>query len=72
MSTATILNWILTNKLELIQIYLSVVGLASLIIKLTPTLKDDHVLKQFLKFTGKFLALNKTISPTEQRTANKG
>jgi len=53
------INWILANKLQLVEIYLAAVGVASLIVKLTPTLKDDNVLKGIIRFTGKYLALNR-------------
>lgn len=40
-------------------IYTGLVTLASVIVKLTPTLKDDNLLKKLIKFTGKFVALNR-------------
>ncbi len=54
-----LINWVLTHKTELIVGYFSLVGFASAIIKLTPTVKDDNFLKKYLRFTGKFIALNK-------------
>ena len=54
-----IINWILTHKMELLGIYLQLVGIASIIVKLTPTLKDDTILKEVIKFTAKVLALNR-------------
>ena len=53
------IQWAITHKLDLIQIYLGVVGVASIIIKMTPTVKDDTILKKILKFTGKVIALNR-------------
>ena len=38
--------------------------IASVIVKLTPTLKDDNIFKGLIKFVGKYLALNKNI-PSE-------
>jgi len=35
------------------------VMLASIIVRLTPTLKDDNLLLPIIKFVGKFVALNK-------------
>jgi hypothetical protein len=52
-------------------IYSSVVAIASIIVKLTPTLSDDNVLKAVVKFVAKYIALNNSISPAEQREANK-
>ena len=54
-----IVNWVITNKEELIQGYLMIVGGASIIVKLTPTLADDNFFKGILKFLGKYLALNR-------------
>jgi len=54
-----VIEWILENWTNVIEIYLSAVGLASLIVKITPTLKDDTFMKNLVKFTGKFIALNR-------------
>jgi len=54
-----IINWVIINKLALIEAYLAFIGFVSIVIKLTPTLKDDAWLKKYLKFSGKYLALNK-------------
>ena len=35
-------------------------GIASIIVKVTPTLKDDNILKGIIKFLGKYIALNRT------------
>lgn len=44
---------------DLAQIVLQIIGLASVIVKLTPTLKDDDVLKNVVRFLGKYIALNR-------------
>ena len=54
-----VIEWILINKIDLIQGYFMLVGFASIIIKLTPNVRDDLWLKGWLRFTGKFLALNR-------------
>lgn len=54
-----VVKWFQANYTELIQIVLAVIGLASLIVKLTPTLKDDDVLKKVITFIGKYIALDK-------------
>ncbi len=59
MDIGMILDWIFANKLAILEAYLALVGLASLIIKLTPTVKDDAWLKKYLQFTGKYIALNR-------------
>lgn len=54
-----IYTWIMQNKVQLIQAYLSLVGFASIVVKLTPTVRDDLWLKKILRFTGKYIALNR-------------
>lgn len=54
-----VINWVLTNWVQIVEAYLAIVGAASLVIKLTPTVKDDAWLKKYLRFTGKFIALNR-------------
>ncbi len=44
---------------DVVQIYFAVVALASIIIRLTPNVRDDLWLKKILRFTGKFVALNR-------------
>lgn len=53
-----IYNYVINNWADLVQIYLQLIGLASIIVKLTPTLKDDDALKGLIKFMGKYVALN--------------
>jgi len=53
------IEWMMTHISELIQIYLGLVGVASIIVKLTPTIKDDTILKNIVRFVGRFLALNR-------------
>lgn len=53
-----VISYIQTNWANIIQVYLAIVGLASVIVKLTPTLKDDTVLLSVTKFVAKFIALN--------------
>ena len=55
----TIVNWIISNKVEIVAGYFAIVGLASWIVKLTPTIHDDNFLKRIIKFIGKFIAADK-------------
>jgi hypothetical protein len=52
-------RWLIENKEAIIQAILAIIGAASLIVKLTPTLKDDNILKGIIKFIGKFIAMDK-------------
>ena len=59
------IDYIVTNWAQIAQIIAAIIGVASLIIKLTPTLSDDNALLPIIKFIGKFIALNK-YSPEER------
>lgn len=59
MDIAAIIQWFQNNGRDLLLIYTSLVTVASVIVKLTPTLKDDDWLKGVIKFIGKFIALNR-------------
>jgi len=54
-----IVTWIQTNWTTVVQIYLAIIGAASIIVKLTPTLKDDNILKGIISFIGKWIAVDK-------------
>lgn len=54
-----LVTWFMTNGKDLVLIYTSLVTVASIIVKLTPTLKDDDALKGFIKFVGKYIAINR-------------
>ena len=52
-------NVLVANKKEILDAVAYLVLFASVIIKLTPTLKDDNYFKGVVKFIGKFIALDK-------------
>jgi hypothetical protein len=54
-----LITWFMTNGKDLVLIYTSLVTVASIVVKLTPSLKDDDALKAVIKFVGKFIALNR-------------
>lgn len=56
---AGIIEWVQNNWELIIGGYLAIVGLASWIVKLTPTLKDDDALKAIITFIGKYIAVDK-------------
>jgi len=58
MDIGSIVSFIQAHWDNIIKAYLAIVGLASIIVKLTPTLKDDDVLKGVIRFLGKYVALN--------------
>ena len=55
------IEWIIANWTSVAEGIAAVIGFASIIVKLTPTLKDDNILLPIIKFIGKFIALNKTV-----------
>lgn len=54
-----IIVWFQANWQSLVAIYTGLVTVASIVVKLTPTLKDDDALKGVIKFVGKYIALNR-------------
>ena len=59
------IDWIVTNWKSIAEAIAAIIGAASIIVRLTPTLKDDNILLPIVKFLGKFIALN-TPTPTER------
>ena len=56
---SSVVGWFSTNWQDVVAAYLALIGFASIVVKLTPTLKDDDALKWVIKFVGKYLALNR-------------
>lgn len=54
----TVIAWFQLHWVDVVSIYTGIVTVASIIVKLTPTLKDDTVLLSIIKFVGKYIALN--------------
>ena len=61
-----IVQWVASNYTSLLQILAMAIGVASVIVKLTPTLKDDNILLPIVKFLGKYIALNVQISKEDR------
>ena len=57
-----LVQWFASNYQSLLQIVALVIAIASVIVKLTPTLKDDNILLPIVKFLGKYIALNVTVT----------
>lgn len=51
-------NWLIAHGKDLAVVVTSVIGTASLIVKLTPTQKDDNFLAKVVAFISRFIALN--------------
>ena len=54
-----IIVWVKANWEQIMVGYFAIVGLASWIVKLTPTVKDDNILKGIISFVGKYIAADK-------------
>jgi hypothetical protein len=54
-----ILTWFQTNWTNITTIIAYAIAIASIVVKLTPTIADDNVLKSVIKFLGKYIALNR-------------
>jgi len=52
-------DWLVTNWKEISEMVAYLIAIATLIVKFTPTLKDDAYLKKAVKFIGKYIALNR-------------
>lgn len=57
-----IINAVKNNWAEIASAIAGIIGVASIIVKLTPTLKDDNFLLPIVKFIGKYIALNVNVS----------
>jgi len=60
-------TWIIANWASVAQIIASVIATATIIVKITPTLKDDNILLPIVKFIGKWIALDKYGAGTVKR-----
>lgn len=58
-----VIAWVQGNGSDILSAVAHLVLFASVIVKLTPTLKDDDYLKPLIKFIGKYIALDKYSPP---------
>ena len=54
-----VIKWFQANWMQIAQAIAAIIGAASIIVKLTPTLKDDNILLGIVKFIGRVIALNR-------------
>lgn len=59
-SIMAVVNWVKDNWVTIASLIASIIGVASIIVKLTPTQKDDTILAKIIAFLSKYIALNKT------------
>lgn len=53
-----IVNWVQSNWADIAKIIAYIIAGASIIVRLTPTPKDDVILGKIKNFLSKFIALN--------------
>lgn len=68
MDITGIFVWFQTHWIEIVNVITGVIAVASIIVKLTPTLKDDTFLLAVIKFLSKYVALNRTVNDEAVRT----
>lgn len=66
-----IVTWVKLNWDNVIALYLAVVGVASIVVKLTPTIKDNEMLEKIIKFVAKYISLNRTVDDDAVRASSK-
>ena len=52
-------SWFILHQKDIYDAVAYLVLMGSVIVKLTPTLKDDNYFKGIIKFVGKYIALDK-------------
>jgi len=53
-----LLSWFKVNWANIAEIYIYIVAVASIVVKITPSTKDDIWLANMVAFISKYLALN--------------
>ena len=53
------IQWLQQHWSDVLTFMAAVIGAASVVVRLTPTLRDDAVLKPIIKFIGKYIALDR-------------
>ena len=61
-----IVTWIQAHWGDIAGVIAYIIAIASIIVKITPTLKDDSALLGVIKFLGKYIALNKTVTDADR------
>ena len=56
-----VVNYVQAHWGDIAQVILQVIGAASVIVKLTPSQKDDAILGKAIAFISKYVALNKPV-----------
>ena len=64
-----IITWFTAHWDEILAVYTGLVAVASIIVRWTPTLRDDSALLAVVKFLGRYVALNRNMDDEGERNA---
>jgi len=66
-SIINIWNWCVSNWSKIVEVIAYIIAIATVIVKLTPTQKDDNLLQKIVDFIGKYIALNKNTGSLDKQ-----
>jgi len=66
-----IIKWVQLHWVDICNVIAGIIAVASIIVKITPTIKDNEFLEKVIKFVGKWIALNRTVDDQAIRDAAK-
>ena len=69
MDIQAVISWFQANWGNIVNVITGTIAVVSIIVKFTPTLKDDNVLLGIVKFLSKYIALNRTVDDAAERNA---
>ena len=72
MTIGDVIAWIKANWVDIANVVTAIIALASIIVKITPTVKDNEILENIIKFISKYIALNRTVDDDAVRAAADG
>jgi len=67
MDIGAIVAWFQANWVNIVNVITGIIAVASIIVKMTPTLSDDNILLGVIKFLSKYIALNRQADDTAVR-----
>lgn len=62
-----LIDWFQNNWEELTKLIVGLIGVATIITRLTPTLSDDTILLKVIKFISRYISLNDSRPHKENR-----
>jgi hypothetical protein len=65
----TVISWVTSHWSQIAEAIASIIGTASIFIKLFPVLDKNHWFLPFVKFIGKYIALNNVVVDADRPAA---